>query len=72
MIRCSLKINENYQILVDQFHENFPSETVSCNKIESVFRDVKGCFNASSVFKGLTYIVQPDWELCPISLFGPF
>ena len=33
--------------LVNQFHKNFRSKTLSYRKIKSVFRDVKCCFNAS-------------------------
>ena len=47
IIWCGLKIIENYHVLVNQFHGNFRSKTLSCGKIKSVFRDVKWCFNAS-------------------------
>ena len=42
-----VKIKENYSVLVREFHGNFPSKTISCRKIKSIFRDVKRCFNAS-------------------------
>ena len=41
MIGCGLKIKENCNVLVNQFHGNFHSKTLSFWKIESVFRDVK-------------------------------
>ena len=53
MIWCGLKIKENYQVLVNQFHGNFRSKTLGCRKIMSVYRDVKWCFNASWGLKGL-------------------
>ena len=54
MTWCGLKIKENYHILVNKFHGNFRSKTLSFKKIKSVFRDVKWCFNASWGLKGLT------------------
>ena len=41
MIRCGLKITENYHVLVNQFCGKFRSKTLGCRKIKSVFRDVK-------------------------------
>ena len=57
MTWCGLKIKENYHVLVNQFHWNFRSKTLSCGKIKSVFRDVKWCFNASWGLKGLTDVL---------------
>ena len=56
MIWCGLKIKENYHVLVNQFHGNFRSKSLSCRKIKYVFRDVKWCFNASWGLKGLIFI----------------
>ena len=53
MIQCGLKINENYHVLVNQFHGNIHSKTLGSRKTKSVFRDVKLCFNASWGLKGL-------------------
>ena len=53
MTWCGLKIKENYNVLVNQFHGNFRSKTLSCREIKYVFRDVKWCFNASWGLKGL-------------------
>ena len=53
MIWCGWKIKENCSVLVNQFHGNFRSKTPSCGGIQSVFRDVKWCFNASWWPKGL-------------------
>ena len=53
MTWCGLKIKENYHVLVNQFHWNFRSKTLSCRKIKYVFRDVKWCCNASWGLKGL-------------------
>ena len=44
---------ENRHVLVNQFHGNFHSKTVSFRKIKSVFRDVKWCFNPSWGPRGL-------------------
>ena len=52
MIWCGLRITENCYVLVNQFHGNFRSKTLSCREIKSVFRDVKWCFNASWGLKG--------------------
>ena len=41
-------------VLVNQFHGNFRSKTLSFRKIKYVFSDVKWCFNASWGLKGLT------------------
>ena len=61
MTWCSLKITENYHVLVNQFQGNSRSKTLSCRKIKYIFRDVKWCFNASWGLKGLktrwTYII---------------
>ena len=38
---CGLEINENYHVLVNQFHGNFRSKTLSYRKIRCVFGDVK-------------------------------
>ena len=38
---------KNCHILEKQFHGNFHYKTLSCRKIEFVFRDVKRCFDAS-------------------------
>ena len=54
MTWCSLKITENYHVLVNQFQGNFRSKTLSCRKIKYIFRDVKWCLNASCGLKGLT------------------
>ena len=35
------KIKENCHVLINQFHENFRSETLDCRKIKAVFRDLK-------------------------------
>ena len=53
MIWCGLKIEENCYVLINQFRENFRSETLDCRKTKSVFRDVKWCLNASWGLKGL-------------------
>ena len=53
MTWCGLKIKENYHVLVNHFHWNFRSKTLSCRKIKSVFKDVKWCFNASWGLKGV-------------------
>ena len=53
MIWCGLEIKENCHVLVNQFHRNFRSKTLSCRKIKSVSRYVKWCFNASWGLKGL-------------------
>ena len=50
---CSLKIEENYHVVLNKFHGNFRSKTLSFRKIKYVFRDVKWCFNASWGLKGL-------------------
>ena len=34
-------MQENYHVLVKQFHENFRSKTLCCKKIRVFFRDVK-------------------------------
>ena len=47
MTWCGLKIKENYHLLINQFHGNFRSKTLSCRKIKYIFRDVKWCFNES-------------------------
>ena len=47
MIWCGLKIEENCREFVIQFHEDFHYKTLSCWKIESVYRDVKWRFKAS-------------------------
>ena len=47
------KIKENCHVLVNQFHGIFRSKTPSCREIQSVFRDVKWCSNASWGLKGL-------------------
>ena len=52
MTCCGLKIKENYHVLVNQFHGNFRSKTLSCKKIRFVFREVKWCFDASWGLKG--------------------
>ena len=59
MICCGLKNEEICYVLVNKFHEIFHSKTSSCWKIESVFRDVKWCFNASWELKGLMW--QSGW-----------
>ena len=43
-----------YWYLVNQFHGHFRSKTLGFRKINSVFRDVKWCFNASWGLKGLS------------------
>ena len=53
MTWCGLKITENYHVVLNKFHGNFRSRTLSFRKIKSVFRDVKWCFNASYGIKGL-------------------
>ena len=53
MIWCGWKIEENYHVLVNQFHENIHSKTLGCKKIKYVFRDIKWCINASWGLKGL-------------------
>ena len=58
MILCDLKIEENYHVLVNQFHGNNHSKTLGCKEINSVFRDVKWCFNASWGLKGLTLFLR--------------
>ena len=40
MIWFGLKIKENVHVLVNQFHGNIHSKTLSCGEIKSVFRDV--------------------------------
>ena len=61
MIWCGLKIEENYHVLVNQFHRNFRSKTLGCRKIKSVFRDVKWCLNASWGLKGLTLLFKVSY-----------
>ena len=68
MIWSGWKIKENCHVLVNQFHGNFHSKTVSCRKMKSVFMDVKWCFNASWGLKGLI-LSMPDavllwWQTC--------
>ena len=58
MIWSGWKIKENYHVLVNQFHGNFHSKTVSCKKIQSVFRDVKWCFNAMWGLKGMLVTIK--------------
>ena len=41
MIRCGLIIKENYDVMVNQFHGNFCSETLGYSKIKFAFMDVK-------------------------------
>ena len=53
MIWSRWKSKENCHVLVNQFHWNFRSKTLSCGKIKSVFRDLKWCFKASCGLKGL-------------------
>ena len=53
MIWSGWQIKENNHLLVNHFHRNFHSKTPSCRKIESVFRDVKWCYNASWGLNGL-------------------
>ena len=45
MIGCGLKIKGNCHVLANQFHGNFRSKNLGFRKINSVFRDVKICFN---------------------------
>ena len=59
MIWCGWKIEEICHVLVNQFHGNFQSKTLSYRKIKSAFRDVKWCFNASWELKGLNLV---DWH----------
>ena len=47
------KSKDNFHVLVNQFHGNFRSKTVSFRKIKSVSRDLRWCFIASRGFKGL-------------------
>ena len=47
------KVKENCHVFVNQFLGNIHSKTFGCWKIESVFGDVKWCFNASWGLKGL-------------------
>ena len=49
------KIKENCHVLVNQFHENFHSKTLSCRGIRSVLGDVIWCFNTSWGLKGLSF-----------------
>ena len=58
MIWCEWKIEENWHVLVKQFHGNFRSKTLDCTKIKSIFRDVKWCFIALWGLKGLTLVLQ--------------
>ena len=60
MIWCGLKIEENHQVLVNQFHGNVRSRTLGCRKIRFVFRDVNWCFNVSWGLKGL---IELCWRL---------
>ena len=53
MIWSEWKNKEKWNVLVNQFHRNFCSKTLSCGKIKSVFRDLKWCCNASWGLKGL-------------------
>ena len=62
MICCGWKIKENCHVLVNQFHGNCYSQTTSCRKIRSVFRDVKCCFNASWGLKGLKVDQPLTWR----------
>ena len=48
-----IKIKENYHVVLNKFHGNFRSKTLSFRKIKYVFRDVKWCFNASWGLEGL-------------------
>ena len=41
MILCGLKIKENWDVLIYQFHRNNGSKTLGCRKITTVVRDVK-------------------------------
>ena len=53
MIWCGLKITEDCYVLVNQFHGNSRSKTLGCRKNRTVSRDIKWCFNASWILKGL-------------------
>ena len=52
------EIEENFHVLVSQFHWNFRFKTFGCRKIKCVFRDVNWCFNASWGFKDITSIMK--------------
>ena len=69
MTWCGLQIKENHHILVNQFHGNFRSKTLSCRKIKYIFRDVKWCFNASWGLKGLKRVAGKNnkWH-CILSI----
>ena len=49
MIWWGWKIEENYHVLVNQFHGNCHYKTPSCRKIRSVFRDEKKALTLSSL-----------------------
>ena len=53
MIWSGWKSKENCHVFLRQFHGNFPSKTLSCRKINCVFRNVKWCLHASWGLKGL-------------------
>ena len=56
MIWCGWKSKETCYILVNQFHVNLHSKTLSCREIKSVLKDVKWCFNASWGLKWLSVL----------------
>ena len=45
-------MEDNYHVLVNQFHGNFHSKTLSCRKIKSVFRDVNDALMHREGLKG--------------------
>ena len=72
MTWCGWRSKENCHILVNQFHGNFRSKTLSCRIIRSVIRDVKWCFNASWGLKGLNDDKTEMVIFCPKHHLGQY